>query len=158
MVDIKDACFTPNVLRVQPGQNVTFLNADPMPHTVTGVADSWGSNEELAEGQKVTYRFQTSGVFPYFCWVHPGMAAVVVVGDGTSSKTTTQDVVPVAPPAAPATSAPVVGQPAAEAPASTPETSNAWRVAMVLAVLALISVGGALAMRMLGRRRAAVRA
>jgi hypothetical protein len=32
-------------------------------------------------GQRITYRFSTSGVYPYFCFFHPGMVGAVVVGD-----------------------------------------------------------------------------
>jgi len=51
-------------------------------HTVTGVANSWGTDEQIAEGQSVSYKFDKSGVFPYFCYLHPSMAGAVVVGDG----------------------------------------------------------------------------
>jgi plastocyanin len=160
LVDLKDFCFVPNVLRVQPGQTVTWRNDDAVAHTVTGVANSWGDVNELGAGQSATYRFQASGVYPYACLLHPGMVGAVVVGDGTSSKTTTQDVVPVVPPAsiAPQASAPVRTQPANPVPAATHEASGLWRLAVVLGFLVLVTVAGVIALRMLGRRRAAVRA
>ena len=159
-VDLKDFCFVPNVLRVQPGQTVTWTNDDTVAHTVTGVANSWGSVNELGAGQSSTYRFQASGVYPYACLFHPGMVGAVVVGDGTSSKTTTQAVVPVAPPATvvPQASAPVGTQPANPVPAATHQASGLWRMAAVLGILLLVTVAGAIALRTLGRRRAAVRA
>src|SRR5258706_3317666 len=80
-VDLKDLCFTPTVLRVQPGQTVTFTNADPVSHTVTGAANSWGTYDEVLPGKSVTYRFGSSGVYPYFCVIHPGMTGAIVVGD-----------------------------------------------------------------------------
>src|SRR5437867_3934857 len=90
-VDLKQACFTPTVLRILPGQTVTFLNADDITHTVTGAAGSWGNYEDLQPHASVTYRFAASGVYPYFCAIHPGMVGAILVGDGTSSKTTTED-------------------------------------------------------------------
>jgi plastocyanin len=75
-------CFAPIVARVQPGDTVTFTNKDPDAHTVTGVANSWGTYDELGQGQTVSYQFDEPGVFPYFCVLHPSMAGAVVVGDG----------------------------------------------------------------------------
>lgn len=35
-VDIDGNCFSPTILRAEPGDAVTFANADPVPHTVLG--------------------------------------------------------------------------------------------------------------------------
>jgi plastocyanin len=151
-VDLRDLCFTPTVIRIQPGQSVTWTNRDDTAHTVTGVALRWGAYDELSLNDTVTYRFQTSGVFPYFCVIHPGMVGAVVVGDGTSKDTTTQSVVPVVastpPPAAPT----AVPQPVASTPVSQ-GVSNLWRV-LAIAVIALftISLAGLIARRAVARR------
>jgi len=81
-VELSKSCFSPTVVRVQAGDQVTWTNSDPTAHTVTGVANSWGTDEQIAEGQSVSYKFDKSGVFPYFCYLHPSMAGAVVVGDG----------------------------------------------------------------------------
>ena len=81
-VELSKSCFSPTVVRVQPGDQVTWTNTDPTAHTVTGVANSWGTDQQIAEGQSVSYKFDKSGVFPYFCYLHPSMAGAVVVGDG----------------------------------------------------------------------------
>ena len=81
-VELSKSCFSPMVVRVQAGDQVTWTNGDPTAHTVTGVANSWGTDEQIAEGQSVSYKFDKSGVFPYFCYLHPSMAGAVVVGDG----------------------------------------------------------------------------
>ena len=81
-VDLKGACFLPTVIRVQPGNQIRWTNRDATAHTVTGVAGSWGNYDQLAQGDAVTYSFDKSGVFPYFCLLHPGMVGAVVVGDG----------------------------------------------------------------------------
>jgi plastocyanin len=80
-VELSKNCFSPTVVRVQPGDQVTWTNTDPTAHTVTGVADSWGTGQEITEGQSLSYKFDKSGVFPYFCYLHPSMAGAVVVGD-----------------------------------------------------------------------------
>jgi plastocyanin len=84
VVRMKDLCFAPVVVRVPRGAEVTWVNSDRggEPHTVTGVATQWGSYDELHSGDRVSYSFETEGVWPYFCALHPGMTGAVVVGDG----------------------------------------------------------------------------
>jgi len=77
--------FSPTVARVASGHEVTWLNQDPVPHTFTGVARSFGDLKEYQEGESVTYRFDKPGVFPYFCELHPGMVGAVVVGDAPTA-------------------------------------------------------------------------
>ena len=84
-VALQSSCFNPTVIRVQPGEQVTWTNNDPTAHTVTGVAASWGDYDELNQGESVSYAFETSGVYPYFCLLHPSMVGAVVVGDGSRS-------------------------------------------------------------------------
>src|SRR3989442_11216355 len=81
-VELSKSCFSPAVVRVQAGDQVTWTNTDPDVHTVTGVANSWGSDEKIGPDQSVSYKFDKPGVFPYFCYLHPSMAGAVVVGDG----------------------------------------------------------------------------
>jgi len=79
-VEIADACFTPTILHIDPGQSVTWTNTDPFVHNVT--ANSWGHFDDLLEGHSFTATFQDAGVYPYACTYHPGMTGAVVVGDG----------------------------------------------------------------------------
>lgn len=82
-VTLRRSCFVATVTRVGVGDTVTFTNADPAPHTVTGAVMAWGDYDELREGEAVRHRFDVDGVYPYFCVLHPGMVGAVVVGDGT---------------------------------------------------------------------------
>jgi plastocyanin len=141
-VDLRELCFTPTVIRVQPGQSVTWTNRDDTAHTVTGVAGMWGTYDPLSLNDKVTYRFQNSGVFPYFCLIHPGMVGAVVVGDGTSKDTTTQTVVPVAPVTAPPAAPQTVAPQPAPAVSTSQGVSSLWRI---LAIAAFVLIGLALA-------------
>jgi plastocyanin len=84
-VELSKNCFSPTVVRVQAGDQVTWTNTDPDVHTVTGVASSWGTDEKIAPEQSVSYKFDKSGVFPYFCYLHPSMVGAVVVGDGRAA-------------------------------------------------------------------------
>jgi plastocyanin len=82
-VEMTHMCFTPTVLRVKPGDSVTFINRDQMQHTVTGTAGLFGSYTGLTPGESATYKFVTNGVYAYSCIFHPGMTGAVVVGNGS---------------------------------------------------------------------------
>ncbi len=83
--------FTPTVVRVAQSEQVTWMNSSTELHTVTGAAGAWGSDKELLEGDSIAYAFAESGVFPYFCALHPGMVGAVVVGDGVPAAAASVD-------------------------------------------------------------------
>jgi plastocyanin len=100
IVPMEDCAYTPTILYVDEGAEVTWINLDGVPHTVTGAHLSWGSHEyipsqpreadgtpsaESSEGL-VRHRFDDTGVYPYHCTLHPGMVGVVVVGDAEAAK------------------------------------------------------------------------
>jgi plastocyanin len=80
-VEMLDACFTPTTLRIEPGDEVTFVNLDPVTHNVGG--NLWGHLDDMAEGDAFTATFSDAGIYPYACSYHPGMTGAVVVGDGS---------------------------------------------------------------------------
>jgi plastocyanin len=82
-VTMSKACFTPSVLRANPGAEVTFVNRDPVVHNVS--ATGWGYFEDMAEGEAFTATFDEPGVYPYACTYHAGMTGAIVVGDGTGA-------------------------------------------------------------------------
>ena len=82
-VRIRGLCFTPTVLHARVGDTVTWVNDGPDVHTVSGANISFGNYDEIAPGTQVTYRFTTSGAYPYYCFLHDGMVGTLVVGDGT---------------------------------------------------------------------------
>jgi plastocyanin len=82
-VEMVDACFTPSILRVEPGTEVTFTNKDPGMHNVT--ANGWGMFEDMDEGDSFRARFADPGIYPYGCTYHPGMTGAVVVGDAVGA-------------------------------------------------------------------------
>lgn len=79
VVRIDGCTFQPTVNQVPVGVLVTFLNTSGGPHDVTGGSGGWKS-PILDGGAAYTHRFTESGVYPYSCSLHPGMAGVVVVG------------------------------------------------------------------------------
>lgn len=81
-VSIRNFCFGPTILRVPEGETVTWVNRDDVPHVVLGANAAWGGYGKVRGGGEVSYRFVSSGVYPYVCSYHPGMIGAVVVGNG----------------------------------------------------------------------------
>jgi len=85
-------CFIPSRISVDRGETVTWFNADSAAHTVTSGTPSDGPDGKFDSslfmaGTTFSHRFDSSGVFPYFCMVHPWMIGTVVAGSGTPSPT-----------------------------------------------------------------------
>jgi plastocyanin len=82
-VEMKQNCFGPTVARIDAGDTVTFVNADPEAHAVAGANGTFGDpHAEILSGDEVSFTFDRDGVYPYVCTFHPGMSGAVVVGDG----------------------------------------------------------------------------
>jgi plastocyanin len=82
-VTMSKACFTPSVLRVDLGTEVSFVNRDPVVHNVS--ATGWGYFGDMTEGQAFAATFDEPGVYPFACTYHAGMTGAIVVGDGTGA-------------------------------------------------------------------------
>jgi plastocyanin len=91
-VAIGECAFVDTVTYVDPGDEVTWINKDPVPHTVSGAAFSWGTEDLLNRGDRVSYTFENEGVYPYYCALHPSMVGAVVVGDATKAATLTNGI------------------------------------------------------------------
>ncbi|MGH2670703.1 MAG: cupredoxin domain-containing protein, partial [bacterium] len=138
-VDLKGSCFWPTVVRIDEGQKIAWTNRDDTAHTVTGAVNSWGNYDELNQGDSVSYSFANSGVFPYFCLLHPSMVGAVVVGEGTAASAgAANDGVK-------AVSAEVPGGAAGDEPAQIVEEDSSGRVGTVpiaIGVGVLAAMGG----------------
>jgi plastocyanin len=77
---LTELCFSPTVLRVDPGSEVTIVNQDSIAHPLSRPGGQWFW-DGLA-GDTTTVRMNEAGTYPFFCYAHPGMVGVVVVGDG----------------------------------------------------------------------------
>jgi plastocyanin len=77
---LDELCFSPTVLRVAPGSEVTVVNKDSVAHPLGRSGGDWYWDGNV--GDRATVRFETAGIQPFFCYQHPGMVGVVVVGDG----------------------------------------------------------------------------
>jgi plastocyanin len=84
VMDQRNLNFQPHVLVVQQGTTVDFLNSDSVSHNVFWT--STGGNKKLGhnlgtwpQGQTRSFKFNTPGVVPVMCNVHPDMSAYIVV-------------------------------------------------------------------------------
>jgi plastocyanin len=140
-IGISDFCFDPTILRVQPGDTVTWENKDAVPHTVLGANGSWGGFDSIRRnGGEVTYRFVHVGVYPYVCTLHVGMVGAVVVGNGEPDR----DAYAVTTNAGPVISADSTGTAIEQrvAPVLVPARSwapVAWGISLILVVAAAVA-------------------
>lgn len=79
-VRIVDNAFSPTTKRVNVGGSITWSNEGDLPHTVTGRTSTFDSGI-LMPGQTFTTKFETAGTYEYFCTLHAGMRASIVVTD-----------------------------------------------------------------------------
>ena len=69
-VKIVDYAFQPKRVEIPQGTVVKWVNTGDEAHTVTSTTGKWGSGE-LQPGDTYTKRFRQTGVFKYFCELHP---------------------------------------------------------------------------------------
>jgi plastocyanin len=84
VIDQKGLLFQPHVAAVPLGATVEFLNSDKVAHNIFWPAIS--GNKKMSHnlgtwptGQKREFKFDTPGVVPLLCNVHPEMSAYIVV-------------------------------------------------------------------------------
>ena len=77
---LTELCFSPTVLRVEPGSEVTIVNRDTIDHPLSRPGGEWSWDGPI--GDRTTVRLERAGTYPFFCYAHPGMVGVVVAGDG----------------------------------------------------------------------------
>jgi plastocyanin len=95
VISLKSLMFKPGDLTVKAGTKVTWRNDEPISHTVTsGTVTGVDKTTGLRTGQKAdgrfnaklkgngdtfSYTFTKAGAYPYYCDIHFGMAAKIVV-------------------------------------------------------------------------------
>lgn len=70
--------YTPQVLAIRAGDTVVWTNKSTANHTVHSEAVLWDSGN-LAPGQSYRRTFAAVGTYNYYCAIHPGMKAQIVV-------------------------------------------------------------------------------
>ena len=82
---LEDTAYDPNPVTVTAGQNVTWINDDLDPHTVTsGAFGTEEAGEQFDSGYMGPHRtfshmFDETGEYQYFCEIHPNMVGTVIV-------------------------------------------------------------------------------
>lgn len=71
-VEIRDLVYRPASLTVAPGDTVTFVNHDVVPHTVT-FRDGDAGADEVEAGGRFLLVVSASDTGEYWCRYHPGM-------------------------------------------------------------------------------------
>ena len=77
-VKIDNFSFSPVALTVKAGTQITWTNADDIPHTVVSNGPTFKS-KVLGTGEKFTFTASKPGTYSYFCSIHPKMTGKVVV-------------------------------------------------------------------------------
>jgi len=81
-VSIKNCSFGPTILHAPVGATVTWVNDDYLPHAVNGLGwDAISPYTSANPGARLSHTFDAPGIYPYMCYVHPGMSGVIVVGE-----------------------------------------------------------------------------
>jgi plastocyanin len=75
---IDNFSFTPGATKVAPGTPVTGTNHDDIPHNVVSTEQKFKSPVLDTDGQ-FSHQFDTAGVYPYFCSIHPRMTGRIEV-------------------------------------------------------------------------------
>jgi len=143
---LTDACFSPTVLRVDPGSEVTIVNRDTVLHPLSRPGGEW--SWEGGIGDSTAVRLDSAGTYPFFCYAHPGMVGVVVVGDGRGTGSGVVEAVATG--TATASGAEAAAPAGASAAATGSEAGQfpvAWLVLVALAALVGAVAGTRLAVR-----------
>jgi len=77
-VKIDNFSFEPKEITVSAGTQVTWVNADDVPHTVVS-NDNKFKSKALDTDDRFSFTFAQPGTYEYFCSVHPKMTARVIV-------------------------------------------------------------------------------
>jgi len=81
-VNISGFAFVYNNITINAGTYVRWTNSDGAPHTSTSDSPYWDSGT-LTTGQEYVFLFDTPGIYPYHCEIHPSMMATVNVNTAT---------------------------------------------------------------------------
>lgn len=79
VVTIEGMKFSPNPVKVHPGEVVLFKNSDLVPHTVTEKASKAFDSGILNPAAEWKFTPKEKGTIAYKCTLHPGMEGSIVV-------------------------------------------------------------------------------
>ena len=79
IVDIKNFAFNPQILNIKSGTNVSWINNDSVPHTITSDSENILNSPTLAPGESFNFTFTNSGTINYHCNIHRTMNGTIIV-------------------------------------------------------------------------------
>ncbi len=77
-VTISNMRFSPAKITIEQGETVTWKLTDSMPHTVTANDGAFDS-ATMSRGEEYEITFDKSGVYDYYCKLHPSMKGQIEV-------------------------------------------------------------------------------
>jgi glucose/arabinose dehydrogenase len=77
-IEIKNFSFQPGSITISPETIVTWINNDPVEHTVTS-SDGLFNSGNIASGEMFNFTFSKPGSYQYQCLIHPSMVGYVIV-------------------------------------------------------------------------------
>ena len=77
-VKIDNFAYTPGIITVKAGTQVTWINHDDIPHTVDSTEGKFKS-PPMDTDDKFQFRFTAPGEYPFYCRMHPKMTGKIVV-------------------------------------------------------------------------------
>lgn len=77
-VGIDNFTFSPNVLTIAPGTEVTWTNHDDIPHSIV-IPSIQARSKAIDTDKEFTFKFDKAGNFAYICGLHPHMQGKIVV-------------------------------------------------------------------------------
>jgi len=91
-------CYIPYEVSIPVGGEVVWSNDDSAVHTVTGGSEVDGlsgifDSSLFMAGTTFFHQFNESGIYPYFCMIHPWMEGIVKVGNYPYSSTESTETV-----------------------------------------------------------------
>jgi plastocyanin len=78
LVEIRGMAFQPEVLQLQRGDTVVWINRDIVPHSATATKASGWDTGPLAQGQSGQYVVRHQGAYLYYCRLHPTMQGKLI--------------------------------------------------------------------------------
>jgi plastocyanin len=78
VVEIRGLEFIPASIDVNPGDTITWINKDVMPHTATSDDGAWDSGD-IAAGAEWTLSVESDFAGGYTCTYHPTMMGEISV-------------------------------------------------------------------------------
>ena len=81
--EINDRCYIPSQIVIETGKQVTWINEDSAFHSVTsgfyGEPTEFFDSGHLDPYQSFSFTFDETGIYDYYCTLHPWMEGQVIV-------------------------------------------------------------------------------